>query len=64
MPVIEITLLEGRSKEQKQRIAARMTDVLAEEAKTPREGVVVAFIEVRRENYARGGVLMSDQPAK
>ena len=61
MPVIQVTLLEGRSKEQKQKIAARLTDVLVEEAKTPREGVVVTFVEVRREDYARGGVLMADR---
>jgi len=61
MPIIQITLLEGRSAEQKRKIAARVTDVLVEEAKTAREGVVVTFIEVKREEYARGGVLMADQ---
>ena len=61
MPIIQITLLEGRSAEQKRKIAARMTDVLSEEAGTPREGVVVTFIEVKREDYARGGVLMADK---
>lgn len=61
MPIIQITLLEGRSAEQKRKIASRMTDVLAEEAGTAREGVVVTFVEVSREDYARGGVLMADQ---
>ena len=61
MPVIQVTMLEGRSKEQKQKIASRLTDVLVEEGKTARDGVVVTFIEVQRENYARGGVLMADK---
>jgi 4-oxalocrotonate tautomerase len=61
MPIIQITLLEGRTAEQKRKIAARMTEVLAEEAGTAREGVIVTFVEVRREDYARGGVLLADK---
>jgi len=64
MPVVQITLLEGRSAEQKRRIAALVTDAIAEEAGTAREGVVVTFIDVTREDYARGGVLMADQKPK
>ena len=61
MPIIQITLLEGRNTEQKRKIAARMTDVLVEEAGTARDGVVVTFVEVKRDEYARGGVLMADK---
>jgi len=61
MPVIQITLLEGRKAEQKRRIASRITDVMVEEAGASREGITVTFIEVSRDNYARGGVLMSDK---
>ena len=45
MPLIQITLLKGRTTEQKRKIAQRMTDVLVEEAKTAKEGVVVTFVE-------------------
>jgi len=38
-----------------------VTDALAEEAKTPKESVVVTIVEVDREDYARGGVLMADK---
>ncbi len=61
MPLIQITLLKGRTSEQKRRIAERVTDVLVEEAKTNREGVVVTFIDVDTDSYARGGVLMRDK---
>jgi 4-oxalocrotonate tautomerase len=61
MPHIQITMLKGRSIEQKRKIVERVTDVLAEEAKTPKEGVVVTIVEVEREDYARGGVLMADK---
>src|SRR4051812_50026020 len=58
MPLIQITLLKGRTTEQKRRIAQRMTDVLVEEAKTAKEGVVVTFVDVEKDSYARGGELM------
>jgi 4-oxalocrotonate tautomerase len=61
MPHIQITMLKGRTIEQKRRIVERVTDALAEEAKTPKEGVVVTIVEVEREDYGRGGVLMADK---
>jgi 4-oxalocrotonate tautomerase len=61
MPLIQITLLKGRTTEQKRKIAQRMTDVLVEEAKTAKEGVVVTFVDVDKDSYARGGELMLDK---
>jgi 4-oxalocrotonate tautomerase len=61
MPLIQITLLKGRTTEQKRKIAQRMTDVLVEEAKTAKEGVVVTFVDVEKDSYARGGELMLDR---
>lgn len=61
MPHIQITMLKGRTTEQKRKLVERVTDAMAEEAKTPKEGVVVTIIEVEREDYARGGVLMTDK---
>ncbi len=61
MPSIQITMLKGRTIEQKRKLIERVTDAIAEEAKTPKEGVVVTIIEVAGEDYARGGVLMADR---
>lgn len=61
MPTIQITMLKGRTIEQKRKIVERISDVMAEEAKTPKEGVVVTIVEIDREDYARGGVLMADR---
>ena len=61
MPLIQITLLKGRTTEQKRKIAQRMTDVLVEEAKAAKEGVVVTFVDVEKDSYARGGELMLDK---
>lgn len=61
MPHIQITLLKGRTLEQKRKVAARVTDVLAEEAGAKREDTTIAFVEVDRESFAHGGVLVADK---
>ena len=61
MPLVQITMLTGRSADQKRKLAQRITDVLVEEAGAGREAVVVTFHEVSKESYASGGVLMADK---
>ncbi|MFZ0772772.1 MAG: 2-hydroxymuconate tautomerase [Candidatus Sulfotelmatobacter sp.] len=61
MPMVQITMLQGRSAEQKRKIAKRVTDVLVEEAGARREAIIVAFHEVSKESYASGGELMVDK---
>jgi 4-oxalocrotonate tautomerase len=64
MPMIQITMLEGRTAEQKRKLAQRITDAMVEEAGTKREGVMIAFHEVSKESYSSGGVLMIDKDKK
>jgi len=59
--MIHVTMLEGRTADQKRKLVQRLTDVLVEEAGARREAVTVAFVEVSRESYATGGVLMADK---
>jgi 4-oxalocrotonate tautomerase len=61
MPIVQITMLQGRTADQKRKIAKRITDVMVEEAGARREGITVAFNEVSKENYATGGELMADK---
>ena len=61
MPHIQITLLEGRTPEQKRKIVKRITETMIEEAGTTREAVSVAFVEVSQASFARAGVLVLDQ---
>lgn len=61
MPLVQVTMLQGRTVEQKRKIAARITDVMVEEAGARKEGIVVTFVEVSKESYASGGVLMADK---
>ena len=39
----------------------RITDAMVEEAGARREAIVVTFVEVSKESYASGGVLMADK---
>jgi 4-oxalocrotonate tautomerase len=59
--MVQITMLAGRTVEQKRKIAQRVTDVVAEDAGTAREGIVVAFYEVSKESYSIAGQLIADK---
>jgi 4-oxalocrotonate tautomerase len=61
MPLIQITMLQGRTADQKRKIAKRVTDALVEEAGAKREGIIVTFNEVSKESYASGGELLIDK---
>ena len=61
MPLVQVTMLSGRSADQKRKLAQRLTDVMVEEAGARREAIVVTFVEVSTESYASGGVLMADK---
>jgi 4-oxalocrotonate tautomerase len=64
MPLVQITMLHGRTVDQKRKIAQRITDAMVEEAGARREGIVVTFLEVSKESYASGGELMADKQQK
>jgi 4-oxalocrotonate tautomerase len=61
MPIVQVTMLQGRTADQKRKVAQRITDAMVEEAGAHREGIIVAFVEVSKESYASGGVLMADK---
>lgn len=61
MPLVQITMLQGRTVEQKRKLAQRITDVMVEEAGARKEAIVVTFVEVSKESYASGGELMADK---
>ena len=63
MAHVQVTLLEGRTVEQKRRAVKRVTEVLQEELNVNPEKLTIAFIEVPRHSYARNGVLISDRGA-
>ena len=64
MPLVQITMLQDRTVDQKRKIAQRITDAMVEEAGARREAIVVTFLEVSKESYASGGELMADKQQK
>jgi 4-oxalocrotonate tautomerase len=61
MPLVQVTMLQGRTVDQKRKIAKRIADTMVEEAGAKREAIVVTFVELSKESYASGGVLMADK---
>ena len=61
MPLIQVTMLEGRTPEQKRKIVERITTAMVEETGTKREAVTVTIVDVPPSNYATGGVLVLDR---
>jgi 4-oxalocrotonate tautomerase len=55
MPVVRVSFFEGRTDEQKGKLALAITDAIVEIAGSGREGVNVIYDEVARENWYIGG---------
>jgi 4-oxalocrotonate tautomerase len=60
MPTYHVELFEGRSVDQKRKLAEEITRVTVEVLGTSPEAVEIIFTEVKRENWATGGKLWSD----
>lgn len=61
MPYVNIYLLDGRTVEQKREMADKITTVISEVGKVPKELVHILFMDLPKTNIAKGGVLQSDK---
>lgn len=61
MPHVQITWVEGRTPEQKRKIAERITAALVEDGRAKRENVHVAFHDVPATDYVEAGVPVANQ---
>ena len=59
MPIIQISLLSGRTPEKKEELMKKVTDAVAETLQIPKERVHIALQELPRENFCSGGVPLS-----
>ena len=59
MPFIEIHHLEGRTEEQRQKLAQAITDAVAEIFKVQKDSVWIKFSEMTKSYFATGGILKS-----
>ena len=60
MPYVQITWLEGRSVEQKRKIAKRIASALMEERKASAEHIQITFQDLPATSYALAGTLVAD----
>ena len=60
MPTYHVEMLEGRSLEQKKKLAEAITRVSVEVLGVEPDSVDVLITEVKRENWATGGKLWSE----
>lgn len=59
MPFIQVTILEGRTVEQKHDLMKRLSDATAEALGGDPQRIRVAIYEVSKDDWAIGGVPMS-----
>jgi len=59
MPIVQISLIAGRTSEKKEQLIRRVTDAIAETLEIPKERVHIVLQDVPRENIGDGGVPLS-----
>ncbi|NLT07064.1 MAG: 4-oxalocrotonate tautomerase [Solirubrobacterales bacterium] len=60
MPLVQVTLIEGRDTAVKSELIARLTDAVVETTGAPRASVRVILSEVPAEHWGVGGVPKSE----
>ena len=61
MPIIEVSMFEGRTLDQKRELVAKMTDVVVETLNVKPQAVRVLIREMKKENWAIAGQLKCDE---
>ncbi len=56
MPIVDITMIEGRTDEAKARLIAKVTDAIHDAIAAPKESVRVILREVPANHFGVGGV--------
>jgi len=59
MPIVQISLVQGRTPERKEQLIKKVTDAIVEALQIPKERVHIVLNEVTKENIGRGGVPLS-----
>jgi len=59
MPIVQIHMIEGRTNEQREKIAKAFTETLVEILGVQKNSVWIEFIDMPNTHFAEGGVLRS-----
>jgi 4-oxalocrotonate tautomerase len=63
MPLVEITIIEGRTSAQKSALITQVTDAVENAISVPRQAIRVAIRELPAEHWAIGGVSIAENRA-
>ena len=55
MPIVEITMIEGRTPEAKRRLIAKVTDSIVEAIEAPRDSIRIILREIPALHFGAGG---------
>ena len=55
MPLIQVTMVQGRTVEQKHALIAKLTDAMHEAVGTPKDRIRVAIYEITADDWGIGG---------
>lgn len=61
MPMIHVELVEGRTKEQKKKLAEAITKATVDIVGVPIEAVKVMFVDLKKDEFMEGGILRSER---
>lgn len=61
MPTIRVELMEGRTPEQKKQLVQALTQAVVETLGSKPESVDIVLFDIRRGDWATGGVLWSER---
>ena len=59
MPIVQISLIAGRTPEKKEHLIRRVTDAIVEVLQIPADRVRIVLNEVPKENLGYGGIPLS-----
>ncbi|WP_298282574.1 2-hydroxymuconate tautomerase [Acidocella sp.] len=62
MPIVNVTMIEGRSFELKQKLIRAMTDAIVESINAPRDSIRIILNEVPPWHFAAGGEVKGKPP--
>ena len=61
MPTIHVEMFEGRTPEQKRNLVQALTQACVETIGAKPDSVDIVLVDVKKENWATGGVLWSEK---
>jgi 4-oxalocrotonate tautomerase len=61
MPIVTVRAIEGRTVEQKRKLAKDITDAVVKNFKVEADKVTVNFFDMPKHNIAKAGKLLTDQ---